>query len=259
MQARKIFSITPQSKIGLITRSKTISSWLWSAVFRRWEGGAPWFRLVTDPQSIISDISKNVVIFVVLLFPSLPIFEWLGANRRFCAGKSRDVRRDSRRTFILLLLPTQYQNKTHETKHQRSLQGHFRKINFFWGTTVKHKRIVLNLETSGYVGAGSPDLDLAIAVEMSQVRVGGYIWQVIATYHYYINCYIWKVIAQNCRISRLVVLWIYCLKLTNVINIKDGTPPVVQQEVIKQQKHSKKWNPGNLHNSLYQSIMKDLV
>ena len=26
-----------------------------------------------------------------------------------------------------------------------------------------------NIETSGYVGAGSPDLDLAIAVEMSQV------------------------------------------------------------------------------------------
>ena len=64
------------------------------------------------------------------------------------------------------------------------------KLTFFGGTTVKHKRIVLNLETSGYVGAGSPDLDLAIAVEMSQVRVGGYIWQVIATYHYYINCYI---------------------------------------------------------------------
>ena len=27
----------------------------------------------------------------------------------------------------------------------------------------------MNIETSGYVGAGSPDLDLAIAVEMSQV------------------------------------------------------------------------------------------
>ena len=193
MQARKIFSNTPQSKIGVVTRFKTFPNSQFpvgceaqcSGGEREAHHDSGW------QQSIISDISiKNAVIFVVVLFPSLPIFEWLGANRRFCAGKSRDVRRDSQRTFILLLLPTQYQNKTHETKHQRSLQDHFRKINFFGGTTVKHKRIVLNLETSGYVGAGSPDLDLAIAVEMSQVRVGGYIWQVIATYHYYINCYI---------------------------------------------------------------------
>ena len=52
-----------------------------------------------------------------------------------------------------------------EEKHQTSLQAH---INIL-AIIQMPLRAFLKFSTSGYVGAGSPDLDLAIAVEMSQV------------------------------------------------------------------------------------------
>ena len=67
--------------------------------------------------SKLSEISSVCQYLFICCLVSPSAYIWVGANRGFCVGKSRDVRRDSPITFILLLLPTQYQNNTLKKKN----------------------------------------------------------------------------------------------------------------------------------------------